>query len=241
MDLEIVIYGCVAAVLVGMAKNGVPGLGILVVPIMAMAFPVKQSVGTLLPMLITGDILAIIHFRRHAQWNKLWGLFPWVIVGGALGTWTLIYASELYLKPMLGVLVLVMLVLELLRSRFAWRNYARHRFFTAGFGTAAGFSTTVGNVAGPVMSMYLLGKEMPKEQFVGTAAWFFFLVNLSKVPIFLSLHMITRESLVFDLKMAPLVVVGGLLGVRVFQFMPQKVFTGMILVLTALAALRLLF
>jgi uncharacterized membrane protein YfcA len=240
MEPSTLVFACLGAVLVGMAKNGVPGLGILVVPLMATAFPARASVGILLPMLIVGDVLALIHFRRHAEWHKLWGLFPWVIAGGVLGALTLARVQDAHLKPLLGVLVLGMLVLELLRSRFQWAGYASHPMFTVGTGIAAGFATTIGNVAGPIMSMYLLGKGAPKAQFVGTAAWFFFLVNCSKVPIYLGLDMMNRQSLLFDAAMIPLIVVGALAGVKVFRIIPQKLFDGMILVLTAVAAVRLL-
>ena len=240
MDAATLVLAALSALLVGMAKNGVPGIGILAVPLMATAFPAKASVGLLLPILIVGDVFAIIHFRRHAEWSKLWGLFPWVLVGGVVGALTLARVEDGQLKPMLGVLVLVMLALELLRSRYGWTGYVRHPLFTVGIGVAAGFATVVGNEAGPIMGMYLLGKGTPKAQFVGTAAWFFFLVNCSKVPVYFGLDMMSGQSLLFDAAMIPAVAVGALAGVRLFHLIPQKIFNGMILVLTAVAAVRLL-
>lgn len=240
MEWQALLLGGVAALLVGMAKNGVPGLGILVVPLMALAFPTRTSVGTLLPMLITGDIIAILYYRRHAQWSKLWGLFPYVACGMALAWFVLKRIDDDHLRPLLGLLVLLLLLLELMRDRLGWTHLPHHPLFAAGTGASAGFATTVGNAAGPIMSLYLISRGLPKQQFVGTAAWFFFIVNVSKVPLYGGLGMITRESLLFDLAMAPLVVAGALLGIRLLPVISQKVFNRLVLILSAVAAISLL-
>ena len=71
---------------VGISKTGVPGIGILVVPLLAYGFGGRLSAGVMLPMLIMGDLFAVAWYRRHAQWDKLVGLLPWVYGGVALGT-----------------------------------------------------------------------------------------------------------------------------------------------------------
>ena len=65
MDLSTlqVVQAVAAAVLVGLTKTGVPGLGILIVPLMAAVFPAKSSVGVLLPMLLMGDVFAATDYR----------------------------------------------------------------------------------------------------------------------------------------------------------------------------------
>jgi uncharacterized membrane protein YfcA len=233
--------GAVGALLVGLSKSGVPGLGIVAVPLMAMAFPTRVSVAALLPLLIVGDVFAIAYYHRHAQWRKLWGLFPWVAAGFALGVWMLARVDDRGLRPFLGGLVLALLALEQVRARLGWNGLPNHPAFVAFTGAAAGFATMVGNAAGPIMTLYLMSRDLDKEQFIGTSAWFFFLVNSSKVPVYLALGMMTRGSLTFDAALAPLVAAGALVGVRLLPRLSRRAFYDVALLLAAAAALRLLW
>lgn len=232
----------IAAVLVGFAKTGIPGLSIVLVVLLANAFPdqTKQSVGVLLPMLIVGDICALLRYRHHAQWGKLVGLVPAVVLGMGAAWAVLGRIPEHLFRPALGGLVLCLIVLEVCRQRFGWNNLPHHWAFRSGTGFGAGFATTMGNAAGPIMSVYLISQGLPKKQFIGTAAWFFFLVNCSKLPIFWHLHMITLDSLKLDALFAPLIVIGALLGIRLLPHIPQKLFDRLVLILSTLAALKLI-
>ncbi len=230
----------VSAILVGMAKNGVPGLGILVVPTLAMIFPARLSVGALLPLLIVGDIMAILRFRQHAEWSILKTLLPWTFAGIAAGAGVLVVISAGAIKPLLGGLVLALVVLELLRKRGVLVSLPHRKGASPVLGILTGLATTVGNAAGPLMNMYLLSRNFIRHRFIGTAAWFFFIVNTSKVPVFASLGMMNRDTLMFDLVMAPFVVVGALIGRRILDIISDRIFTWLVLLLSALAALRLL-
>ncbi|MCD6288714.1 MAG: sulfite exporter TauE/SafE family protein, partial [Candidatus Hydrogenedentes bacterium] len=158
MDISVqqLLIGSAAALFVGLTKTGVPGLGILIAPLMVMAFPARQSVGAVLLMLLVGDLFAVGYYRRYTQWNKLWGLFPAVAVGLAAGAAVLSRVDDSALKPMLGWLVLGMLGVELARKRFGWTDVPHKWWFVLIVGFLAGFTTTVGNLAGPVMSIYLI-------------------------------------------------------------------------------------
>jgi uncharacterized membrane protein YfcA len=239
----------IAALLVGMAKVGLPGLGILVVPLMALAFGSRDSVGTLLPLLITADIFAVAYHRRHAEWDKVLALVPWVgggLLAGFLIMWGLGEADGVY-KPILGAIILCMLGLLLLRRALGERLTPRGRI-TVGFtGLATGIATFLANAAGPVMSLYLAGMGMPKERFMGTNAWFFLIMNLVKIPMFLviglllpSAPLIDAESLSVNLILAPVVIAGVPLGALLFKLLPQKVFDAAVLTLAGLAAITLI-
>jgi hypothetical protein len=230
-----------SALLVGVSKTGVPGLGILMVPLMAMVFPAKLSVGALLPMLLTGDVFAVAYYRQHAQWRRLLELFPCVLVGIGIGTFVLSRTDSAQLKPFLGYFVLALLALELARKRFGWTTVPNQWWFVVLMGSLAGFATTVGNLAGPVMNIYLISRGLLKNQFMGTTAWYFLIINACKVPIFWKLDMITADTLHFDLVMVPMIVLGALAGKWALPKIPQIFFNSIVLLLAAIAAFILIF
>ena len=233
--------GAAAAMLVGVAKTGVPGMGILVVPVIAMIFPAKTSVGALLPLLCAGDVAAVLFFRRHANWPVLWRLMPWTFAGIGIAWYSLQFISDSALKPLLGALVLVLLTLELARRHSGWLNAPHQKLFTAFAGTLTGFATTVGNVAGPIANIFLIGKGFAKKEFMGTVAWYFLIINASKLPIFYHLNMITPATLHFDLLLLPAVAVGGIAGRAALHYIPDKVFQNLVMSLAAAAAIKLLW
>ena len=229
--------GILVAVLTGIAKTGVPGLGILIVPLMVLTVgDARLSAGWLLPMLCTADIFAVIYWRRHAAVWSLFRLAPWVVAGIAGGAFAL-RLNERTIRPMVGVIVLVMLAVHL------WRRYGTNLNTEVGhpgiYGVAAGFATTVANAAGPVMSLYLLGKRLPKEEFVATGAWFFFVINLTKLPIYGWNGLLTRSGFAFDLAMIPAVVAGAVAGRKIVDILSPRLFEALVLVLTGVSTLLL--
>jgi uncharacterized membrane protein YfcA len=220
-----------------------PGLAIPAVVMMAEAFPddARLSVGALLPVLILGDLFALAWYRRHAQWDRLWQLCPFVVLGMIPGYLVLTSIDAAGLRVLLGSLVLALLALEIYRRRSRWFHEPHRGWFTATAGVLAGFGTTVGNAAGPVMSIYLVGSRLDKHELIGTAAWFFFLVNVSKLPFFTGLGMITPTTLRFSLTVMPLVVLGACTGLLLLRRIPQGMFDTLVLTLAGLAALRMVW
>jgi len=242
------LLGAACALMVGMAKTGVPGLGILAVPLFALACgsEVSHSAGTLLPLLCVADCFAVFWYRRHASAWRLWHLLPWVIGGMGLA-WVVMWAADHWqarglLKPLVGILVLVMVAAHLVRKYRGDPPAEHHWGRSALFGITAGFATTLANAAGPVMNLYLLSQALSKDEFMGTGAWFFFIINLSKIPIYLCQHppWIDLGSLRIDLILAPAVLVGALTGRWIYAHLPQKAFEFAVLGLTVLSAFLLL-
>jgi uncharacterized protein len=229
--------GAVCAFLVGIAKTGVPGLGIVVVPLMVLAVgDARLSAGRLLPMLCTADVFAVIVWRRHAAAKTLFSLAPWVLAGVAGGAVALSF-REHTLRLIVGTIVIVMLAAYLVRRHApeALRTYGP----AAPYGVVAGFATTVANAAGPVMNLYLLSKRLKKEDFIATGAWFFFIINLTKMPIYLWHGLITRPSLTFDAMLVPVVVLGAGTGRWLVSRMSEKFFEFLVVALTAASTLLL--
>jgi hypothetical protein len=243
MPLSVYIAGIIAAVLVGLSKAGLPGVGLPGILLVVLAFPDEQAalaVGAVLPVLIVGDIFAVLWFRHHARWNRLFWLFPFVVVGMAPGWLVLRYVPDVILRVLIGVLVLLLIGGEYVRRHYS-EGHIRHSWgLTATTGAIAGFCTMVAHAAGPVMTVYLVSQGFDKRQFIGTAAWFFFILNLAKVPMYVTAGNVTTASLEYDLVVAPFAVVGGLLGVVVLRHISQRLFDALALSLAALAAVWLI-
>lgn len=244
--------GALAALLVGFSKTGIPGVGILIVPLMAAVFGSRASIGAVLPMLLFADLFAVARYRQHTRWDKLRELIPWVLIGITLGTALLAWLGERsgardLLGPIIGALVLVMLAVHLARQKWGDRLTPHSLFGAASTGAAAGFSTTVSNAAGPIMGIYLTAMGMEKNQFMGTFAWYFFIFNSVKVPIYAALTFLTPDkpiftsgTLLFNLSVAPVVALGAMTGSRLLPKLDQKLFDGAILLLAAVAAVKLM-
>lgn len=239
-----IIQAVIAAFLVGFSKTGLTGLGILIVPLMAAVFPGKESTGALLPMLILGDIFAVAWYRQHAKWEIVIKLLPWIVPGLLLGVWALKVMDDRWFYPVLGVMVLALIGVQIARDRGGvWlEEHLPHKWwFAAAVGIMAGFATMVGNVAGAIMGIYLIAMGCDKKTFMGTGAWYYLIVNSAKVPFSAGLGLITAKSLMFNLAVAPLVIIGAFVGLATFQKIPQKFFNGAIIVLAGLAAVRLIY
>ncbi len=231
------------AFVVGVSKTGIPGLGILHVPLMAMVLPARESTGILLGMLILGDLFAAGYYRNIAQWKHVLRLLPSALVGIVAGWQAMRFVTNEQLQPIIGIIVLAMLGLHYGRTRLWGENapIPTHPLFAGTLGFLAGVTTMMANAAGPVMVVYLLAMRLPKLAFVGTSAWFFFAVNWIKVPFSAHLSLISAESIKLDLLMLPLIAAGSLAGIFVLRRIPQKAFNSIIQILAAAAAIKLLF
>ena len=230
------LLGIFSAFMIGVAKTGVPGVGTMVAPLMVlMVGDARLATAWTLPILSTADIFAVAYWRRHAEARQLLSLIPWVLAGIAGGAVAL-SLNEAILRKIIGGIILAMVLLHL------WRRFgttARVAGNPAFYGICTGFATTVASAAGPVMNLYLLSRKLPKEKFLATGAWFFFVVNLLKSPVYAWYHLYSRESVMFDLLMVPAVLAGALAGQWLVRRMSQSVFEALVMVLTALSCLLL--
>ena len=235
------------AFLVGLSKTGIAGIGILAVAIFASVLPARESVGAVLLTLISADVVAVTSYRREVSWSHLWRLFPWTAVGVVVGALALNRIDNGGVQTLIGVILIVLLAVHVVRqlqhdaNADVSRAFAQRPWLVSLTGLLAGFTTMVANASGPVMVMYLLALRLPKLLFIGTAAWFFFAVNLYKVPFSLGLGLIAPSSVSISLRLIPFAIVGALFGRRLVHAIDQKLFERLALALTLVAAIRLLW
>jgi uncharacterized membrane protein YfcA len=239
LDLWQWAIGALGAALVGLSKTGIPGLGILSVALFALVFPARDSVGMVLIILISGDIMAISMYRRDASWPHLIRLFPWAMAGVILGYFALGRIDDLQLRHLIGVIIIVLVIFQIIRSRRAAtpQDKPPPRYLAPLAGITAGFTTMVANAAGPIMVLYLLAMRLPKLVFVGTTAWYYFVMNLFKIPFSVSLGMINPATFTTALWFVPFTILGGLFGRPILERINQKTFELVALGLTFVAAI----
>lgn len=235
----------VAAVTIGISKTALPGGSILAIALFAAVLPARTSTAATLLLLMVGDLFALIAYRRHAHWPTLLRLAPAVIAGLLVGFAFLALAGDGVVRRAIGVILLLMIAVTL------WRRWRQSRsdelappssgiVLAGAYGTLGGFTTMVANAGGPVMSMYFLATRTPVQVFLGTSAWFFAIINVLKVPFVAGLGLFETPVLLMDAVLAPLVVVGALLGLRVARRMDQRVFDRIVIALTIVGAVYLL-
>ena len=174
------ILSALAAICIGMAKAGFGGLGMLAILVMARVLPPRESTGAILPMLILADVFAVYTYRQHAKGGLVLRMLPPALAGIVCGWLLMPHIPAQSFGQLIGWLTIALIVLVLVQ-KFAPRlmNFAvEHPGIAWPFGWLAGSTTMIANAAGPVMTIYLLACRLPKFEFVGTAAWFFFAVNL---------------------------------------------------------------
>ena len=231
-----------AALLLGIAKSGIKGLAILIVTGLALVYGAKESTGILMPLLICGDILAVIYYKRHVKWIYLIKLLPWMVAGVLVGVVLGKDLPEDLFKSGMAVIILISVAMMYYWERKKNRKVPNHLSFAALMGMMAGFTTMVGNLAGVFSNIYFLAIKLPKNEFIGTAAWLFFIINLFKVPFHIwSWGTINPASFQISLGLIPAVILGFMFGVSIVKKIKNDRYRQLILLLTGLGGLTIFF
>jgi uncharacterized membrane protein YfcA len=226
---------------IGLSKAGFNGITAVIVPVIALIFGAKESTGLNLPLLCFADILAVCYYNRHTEWKYILKLLPWTLAGFAAAILVDRLVPVRAFKYLMGGSILAGLIVMVWNDRrgndkpppSSW-------WFSALFGIAGGFSTTIGNIAGPIMSVFLLSMRLPKNNFVGTASWFFLIVNYLKLPVQIFFWKnITVQTALFDLTLVPVVVIGAVLGIFLIKKISEPVYRKTIMILTLVSTVLL--
>ena len=245
-SIELWQYSLIAlgAFFIGLGKGGLSGIGNLTIVMVALALPAKLSVGVLLPILISADILAVFIYHRHAEWKYIARLAPSMIVGILLGYFVFSRVDDGTVRIMIGVILLSMSSIHLFRK---WQRRANqgtdrlphHPAFIIGTGAIGGFATMTANAAGPVAALYFLASGLPKYAFIGTSAWFFFMVNVFKIPFMMDLGILHFDSLAFSASFMAYSVLGAVTAPFIVKHINQRLFEMLIWTFIIIGGLKL--
>lgn len=237
--LVAVVAACV--LMYGLSKTAMPVAGVLASPVLAAALGATTAAGFIIPLLLVGDLFALARYRQHANWPLIGRLVPGVLLGIAIAALLFRFLDVTTLGRVIGVLVLASVVLEVWRRRRPREEGERpHRAAVGFFGTLAGMTTMAANAGGTAMTLYLLNMRVSMLAFMGTFAWFFFILNAIKVPVLIGLGLVNGETLLASVWFLPVVILGALIGYLVFDRINERVFTAVALALSAVAAVWLI-
>lgn len=230
-----------ATILLGMGKSGIKGVGVIIVLLMALIFGGKQSTGILLPLMIVADMVAVIYYHRHTQWMYLKKLLPSMFIGVIVGVLIGDFISEALFKQVMAIFILITVGVMFVMERNKMLKIPSNRIFSDTMGLASGITSMIGNLAGSFTHIYLLAMRLPKNQFIGTAAWMFFIINVFKVPFHIFVwKTVTISSLKTDLLLIPGIAVGFLLGITILKHVNNTMYRKFIFVITTIGALLIL-
>lgn len=231
------------AMLIGMSKVGVPGVSLIAIPVLAFIFGGRASTGILLPVLMMADWFGVGYYHRHAQWKYLLKMLPWAFAGIALALWVGQIVNDNWFKNIMAVLVFICIGLMLWEERRKDDTsiFPDKWWFAAAMGILTGFATMIGNVSGPIFAIYLLAMRLQKNKFIGTSAWFFLIINLTKFPLHIFIwKTINLSTLKLDLILLPGIFAGAVLGIWLVKKIPDKTYRSFVIAVTALSAFLLL-
>lgn len=233
----------VTGILVGMSKVGIPGMSLAIIPLLALAFGGKSSTGVLLPMLVVADIFGVSYYHRHANWNHVLSALPWAVVGVVLALFIGNWVNDEQFKLLIAVFIFSSLALMFWRERkkVGADELPNSRLFAAGMGLLGGVATMIGNAAGPIFAIYLLALRLEKNEFIGTSAWFFFIINLFKFPLHVFVwKTITLKTLGYNVVAIPFIIIGAFIGIWIVKRIPNSLYRWFIIAVTVVSAILMI-
>jgi uncharacterized membrane protein YfcA len=231
-----------AALGMGLSKAGLAGVGLFHVVVFALLFGARESTGYVLPLLVAGDLCAVIALHQHVRWDYVRRMLPPACLGVAAAALFMGQISDTSFKPVIGWIVLLLAVMHAARLRWRdWMGAVPHtRAAVWVIGLSAGAATMLANAAGPIIALYCVAVGLPKFEVVGTLAWFFFIVNVFKLPFSAGLGLIRTDTLLLNAALVPAVMIGVFSGRWIVHRLPQRVFDFLMLAFATIAALRLI-
>ncbi len=240
-----------AILIQGISKSGFAGgAGILSLPLMMLVMPVNRVAAVMLPLLILCDFNALYNHWDNKVWKPILEIYLPSIAGillGALVWWQVgrqgVEEYGAWIKRFVGVIAIIF-ALYIVAREASMRWVAGHRAgrkTAVAAGVAAGFTSTIAHAAGPIVSLYIFSQGLGKTLFVGTVAWTFTLINLTKLPFYCAVGLVDYGVLRFDILLVPLIPIGSYMGKWMHTRISERAFNRVIMVLTLVAGLELLF
>lgn len=240
LTLPLILLGCLSAFLVGASKGGMPMVGVLSVPTLALVISPVTAAALLLPVYIISDVVGLWAYRKQFDKRNLEILIPATTLGIGIGWATAHITAEWLVTLLVGLIGLSYIITLLVKSRDAPPRPAdipRGMFW----GTIAGFTSFVSHTGGPPYQMYVLPQKMDKMVFAGTTTVLFAIVNALKLIPYWALGQFNPENLEFAAMLSPVAIIGAFAGYKFTSIIPDKVFFRLIETALAIVSVKLIY
>ena len=232
----------VAVFIVGLSKSGLVGsMGMVAVPMLALVMPARDATGMMLPVLLAMDAVAIWVYRKDANWHVLRIMLPGAMVGTILGwlLWSVVTDAQVLLA--VGIITVLFMLDALLPIRKRLPNTPPSRGWGAFWGGAAGLTSFISHTGGPPFQIYTLPLGMSPTVYSATTAFFFAIVNTSKLIPFYFLGTLSVSNLELSAILIPFGLAGVALGVFLVRRISTKAFYAIAYALILLLGIKILY
>jgi uncharacterized membrane protein YfcA len=232
-----------AVILMGLAKGGLSGLGLLSLPLMALVVSPVQSAAIMLPILIVQDLVSVWSFRHSWDRRNIAILVPSATVGILLGYLLAAQVSDAAVTFSVGIVSVAFAIRRLVVERRSVAGDPAPADLPRGFfwGTITGFTSMIAHAGGPPFQIYVMPQRLARDVFVGTTAVFFALNNWLKVPPYIALGQFTRENLGTAAALFPVAVLSTWAGVWAVRRMPGERFYTIVYGLLVVVGMKLVY
>ncbi|MDR3496229.1 MAG: sulfite exporter TauE/SafE family protein [Ancalomicrobiaceae bacterium] len=240
-DIAFQAAAVVSAIMVGLSKGGLPAIGSLAVPILALVISPITAAGLLLPIFVVSDWFGLWVYRKEFSRRVLLILIPAGIVGVGIGWATASWMPE----PLVTLIVGLIGVAYCLLRWFAAKPdvVAREAKVAPGivWGTVTGFVSFVSHSGAPPFQMYVLPLNLPKMIFAGTSTITFAVINAVKLVPYWALGQFSTENLAEALVLVPVAVVATFAGAKLTRILPDKLFFQLVTVALFVISAKLMW
>lgn len=240
-DLTFWLLAILSTFIVGTSKGGLPGVGVMAVPVLALAISPVTAAGLLLPLYIVSDMYGLWLYRREFDMRNLRILVPAAAIGIGVG-WALAHVTNTNMVKLMVAIIGFWYCADALWKR-GHTLPAKPADVPRGlfWGSLAGFTSFVSHAGGTPFQMYVLPQRLPKMVYAGTATICFAIINLLKLPPYWLLGQVNMHSLKTCLFLSPVAIFGAWAGYHLTRMLPEKMFFRFVEVSLFLLSLKLLW
>ena len=234
----------ICAILIGMSKTGIQNIGTLAVPLFAILFGAKYSTGIVLILLCFADLVAVIYYWKAFLWSEIKKLLPLALIGLIAGLLLGNAIDDKTFKVVIGSCIIIGMGIMIWMERTSQERQnalVNNKWYSPIFGFILGFSTMIGNAAGPALSVYMLSKRLNKITFAATSAWFIMILNFTKIPLQIFVWgNLSWSGIYLNLLAIPFILLGGFMGIKIIKVLPEQQFRYLIMTLVVISAVLLI-
>lgn len=233
------IVAAISVTLLGLAKGGFTGVGMVATPLLALIIPPLQAVAIMLPILLLQDAISVWAYRHHWDAWNLKVLIPGGLIGVVTAGLLAAYVPDAAVRLAVGIIGMIFVLWRWFGPASGDIGIRPSGASGVFWGALSGFTSTLANAGAPPLQVHLMPQYLPKLIFAGTATMYFAVTNLAKVAPYFALGQFTTDNLATSAVLFPLAVATNFLGLWLVRITPQERFYRIVYIITFAISLEL--